>query len=75
MPYDFTYMWNLKKQNKQKKQKQTHKQKEETGICQRPEGGGWAKWVKSSGGYRLPVMEYISYGIKGAAQGIWSMVL
>ena len=30
IPYDFTYMWNLIKQTKQK---QTHRYREQTGIC------------------------------------------
>ena len=33
IPYDFTYMWNLKKQNR--RTKQTHRYKEQTGSCQR----------------------------------------
>ena len=36
IPYDFTYMWNLKKQMNVK-QKQTHKYREQTGSCQRGE--------------------------------------
>ena len=42
-----------KTNNNNKKQKQTHKYREQIGDCQR--GGrvkGWAKWVKGSGRYR-----------------------
>ena len=44
IPYDFTYMWNLKnKINEQTKQKQTHTSREQTVGCQIV--GGWeAKW-------------------------------
>ena len=35
MPCDFTYMWNLKnKENKQTKQKKTHRHREQTVGCQ-----------------------------------------
>ena len=36
IPYDFTYMWNLKnKINTQTKQKQTHRQRKQVNGCQR----------------------------------------
>ena len=39
MPYDFTYVWNLKKQNEQTKQeKQTQKYREQTGSHLREKG-------------------------------------
>ena len=49
IPYDFTYLWNLKKQNKWTnitKQEQSHRYREQTDDCQR--GGGeedeWNRW-------------------------------
>ena len=40
MPYDFSYMWNLKnKINEQTKWKQTHRHREQTGDCQMGVGG------------------------------------
>ena len=48
MPYDLTYLWNLKnKINEQTKLKQIHRHREQTGGCQR-EGflGDWVKKVK-----------------------------
>ena len=46
LPYDFTYMWNLKYRiNKQTKPKQTHRYREQTDGCQR--GGFWGTgWKK-----------------------------
>ena len=42
IPYDITYMWNLKYDtNETTKQKQTHGHREKTGGCQG--GGGWGK--------------------------------
>lgn len=37
-------------------------QRKESGGCQAGGGGGWAKWVRGSGRYRLPVMEGVSHG-------------
>ena len=30
-------------------------------VARGEEVGGWAKWVKGSGRYRLPVMEWVSH--------------
>ena len=49
-------MWNLKNQTNQK-QKQIHKDGEQTDGSQRGGGRGWAKWVKGCRRHRLPVME------------------
>ena len=45
MPYDFTFMWNLKnKINKQAKQKQTHRYREHSDGRQMGQGlVGWGK--------------------------------
>ena len=49
IPYDFTYIGNLKKKKKPKeqthtkRQKQTHRYREQMGDCQREGKGGWAK--------------------------------
>ena len=51
IPYDFTYMWNLKnKINEQTKLKQTHSNTEQTDGCQG--GGVWGDWVKHVEGLR-----------------------
>ena len=39
IPYDFTYMWNLKNKTNEKTTKQSCRYREQTGGCQR--GGGW----------------------------------
>ena len=39
IPYDITYMWNLKC-NTNVKEKQTHRYREQTSGCQRSEGWG-----------------------------------
>ena len=45
MPYDFTYMWNLKnKINEKTEQKQIHRYKEQTDDCQKP--GRLGDWVE-----------------------------
>ena len=45
IPYDFTYMWNLKnKINEQTKMKPTHRYREQTDGCQK--GGRFGDWVK-----------------------------
>ena len=42
MPYDITYMWNLKYDtNESMKQKHNHKLREQTGGCQG--GRGWGR--------------------------------
>ena len=64
MPYDFTYMWNLKnKVNKQAKFKQTHRYREQNNCC-------WRRGVERLGGkgegitkYKLVVTKY-SQGYK-----------
>lgn len=45
MPYDSTYMWNLKKQNIQTEQKQSNRQREHFGGYQREGdlGSGWKR--------------------------------
>ena len=49
IPYDFTYMWNLKNiRNEQTKLKQTHRHREQTDGCQR--AGGFGDWVKKGEG-------------------------
>ena len=57
MPYDFTYMWNLKnKINEQTKLKQIHRYREQTGGCQK--GGRFGGQGNSSEGikkYKLVV--------------------
>ena len=40
IPYDFTYMWNLKNTTKKQKQKQIHKYREQTDGCQDLRGAG-----------------------------------
>ena len=51
VPYDFTYMWNLKNNiNTQIKQKQTHRYREQIDGCQR--GRGLGVWVKKVKGLR-----------------------
>ena len=61
IPYDFTYMWNIKNQNKWTnitKQKQTHRYREQTGGCQRGGGvGGRMKYVREIKRYRIPVIK------------------
>ena len=43
IPYDFTFMWNLKnKINEQTKLKQIHRYREQTDGCHR--GGGLGDW-------------------------------
>ena len=43
IPYDFTYMWNLKNNiNEQTRQKQSHRYREQTVGCQRRRG--WGAW-------------------------------
>lgn len=45
IPYDFTYIWNLKNNiNKKTKQKHTHRHREQTESCQMR--GGIGRWVK-----------------------------
>ena len=61
MPYDFTYMWNLKnKINEQADQKQTHRYREHFDGCQMK--GGLKRCIKKiSEGikkYKLVVTEY-----------------
>lgn len=69
IPYDFTPMWNLKKQmNKQRKSRIRAINTENKLMVARGKGrGGWAKWMKGNGRNRLPVMEWISMEIKGPA--------
>ena len=43
IPYDFTYIWNLKNKNTNKQNKQTHGYREQTGGRQR--GGGGDKFL------------------------------
>ena len=51
IPYNFTYMWNLKnKINKQIKQKQIHRRREQSDCYQR--GGELGDWVKKVRGLR-----------------------
>lgn len=62
--YDFTYMWNLKKNQTNEhrnKKKQTHKYRRQTDGYQRSRVGKWPKWVTGNGRYRLPVMEWVSH--------------
>ena len=40
IPYDFTYIWNLKGQNKQTKQKQTHRYRNKLMVVRWEEGYG-----------------------------------
>ena len=49
--YGFTYMWNLKKQNKQTKLNQTNRYRGYTGCCQRGDGlgSGWNGWRELRG--------------------------
>ena len=44
-------------------------------VARREGGGGWAKWVKWGGRFRLPATEGIGHRIKGAAEGIQSLIL
>ena len=57
IPYDSTYMWNLKnKINEQNKQ--THKYREQTGGSQKGgRGEGWEKQVMAIKRYKLPVIK------------------
>ena len=51
MPYDFTYMWNLKnKINEKTEQKQIYRYKEQTDDCQKPGrlGDWWKRWREGS---------------------------
>ena len=41
MPYDITYMWNPKYDTNQLKQKQTHRHREQTCVCQGAVGEEW----------------------------------
>ena len=51
MPYDFTYMWNLKNKIKDEgKLKQTHRHREQADGCQR--GGRSGDWVGKVKGLR-----------------------
>lgn len=44
-------------------------------VARRPGVGGWAEWVKGSGGYRLPVMDEQVTGMKGTALGTQAVTL
>ena len=48
IPYDSTYMWNLKYDTNEliSKQKETHRHREQTCSCQ-GEAGLWERWVES----------------------------
>ena len=48
IPYDITDMWNLKHDTNQLKQKQTHRHREQTCVCQGEEGLGEG-WTGSLG--------------------------
>ena len=50
IPYNFTYMQDLKNINEQTKQKQTHRHREQTAGDQR--GRGLRDWVKKVKGLR-----------------------
>ena len=62
MPYDPTYMWNLKpKKQKNPELIQTKNRLVVAGCC----GVGvmeWAKWAKGVKTYELPVIQYIRHG-------------
>ena len=59
IPYDFTYLWNLKNnEGEQTKQEWTHRHREQTDSCQR--GGklgdwakGWRDWEVQIGSYKM----------------------
>lgn len=58
IPYDFTHMWVLKKMNKQIKSTIIPTNTENKLMVTRGKGvGGWEKWVKGRGRYKLPVLE------------------
>ena len=47
IPYDFIYIWNLKRKiNEHMTQKQAHRHREQTGGCQ--QGGDLGGWVKKT---------------------------
>ena len=52
IPYDYTYMWNLKKKKKKKaskeKCKETHRYREQMNGCQSERGGGMGKIGKGN---------------------------
>ena len=53
IPYDFTYMWNLKNKTKQNKNKLIDT---ENRLVVARGGEGWAKWVKAVKRYKFPVI-------------------
>ena len=54
IPYDFTYIWNLKKKKKNK-QKQTHRSENKLMVARGEEGRRWVKNMKGNKRVRLPV--------------------
>ena len=56
IPYSFTYMWNLKsKINEQRKEKETHKERDQTDGCQRRKVEGLGEKGEEIEKYKLVV--------------------
>ena len=56
-PYDFTYMWNLKKKQTNKQVKNKLVDTENRLVVARGRCGGWVKWVTGVKTYKLPVIK------------------
>ena len=60
MPYDITYMWNLKYDtNESMKQKHNHKLREQTGVAKEEGAGGGMEWEVGVSRCKLLYTEWI----------------